>query len=389
MKGHPAPQHLVDQIVSDAAFLACHRPRQLARPDADLDFIVSIDERLEALVDAARAAGMQAVSAADAALANDAGGEAFLPALLAFERRDTRRIESLLALAEAVPGRMADLASALMWVSARHLKGFVPLLLRHGTEAGRVLAVEACVRHRVSAEQVVAQVAADRTPASRTRALAAIGELGLPSLSPLCRPACADPEPRARFAAARSAFLLDPALDWAQDPLRAFCLADGAWRVPSMQLLLARLPTPHAHELLVRLRAAGASTQQLVDGAALCADAAYLPWLLSLLDSPEQAPAAARAIEQITGLRAPPGPEGFEALKSSCASRAFPTGTRLLLGKPCDAAVAEVALRDGFQHERLAAALYLYDRAGMPGLFPCDAPGWRQMRILATSPAPE
>ena len=60
----------------------------------------------------------------------------------------------------------------------------------------------------------------------------------------------------------------------------------------------------------------------------------------------------------------------------------FKTGTRYLLGKPINDKTLQDALKNGFQRQRLAAALELAILNPGTTLFECRAPGLRQKRLL-------
>ena len=61
----------------------------------------------------------------------------------------------------------------------------------------------------------------------------------------------------------------------------------------------------------------------------------------------------------------------------------FPAGVRHFMGEAPNPENCQRVLRDGYQRQRIAAALYLaLLRPGTP-LFPTSAPAWRQKRWLA------
>jgi uncharacterized protein (TIGR02270 family) len=61
----------------------------------------------------------------------------------------------------------------------------------------------------------------------------------------------------------------------------------------------------------------------------------------------------------------------------------FASGTRYFMGEPPSATHCLDVLKNGFQRQRMAAAIYLcLLKPGTP-LFNCAAPAWRQQRLLA------
>jgi uncharacterized protein (TIGR02270 family) len=61
----------------------------------------------------------------------------------------------------------------------------------------------------------------------------------------------------------------------------------------------------------------------------------------------------------------------------------FQTSVRYFMGEPVNIDNCKRVLRDGYQRQRVAAALYLsLLQPGTP-LFPTSAPAWRQQRLLS------
>jgi len=151
-------------------------------------------------------------------------------------------------------------------------------------------------------------------------------------------------------------------------------------------------------------------------GAAALGDSALVPWLFEQMRSPDHARLAASALVCLTGInltvkrlivKPPPtiqlGPNddpndenvamdpdyglpwpNVDALQTwwSGVRRDYPAGTRFWLGKSMDQGGAEIALRDGNQKLRRAAAWYLAKTAPGRGLFEVRAPAMRQRALL-------
>ena len=60
-----------------------------------------------------------------------------------------------------------------------------------------------------------------------------------------------------------------------------------------------------------------------------------------------------------------------------------PAGTRYFMGEPVNTDNCRRVLREGYQRQRIAAALYLSLMEPGTPLFPTSAPAWRQQRWLA------
>ena len=76
-----------------------------------------------------------------------------------------------------------------------------------------------------------------------------------------------------------------------------------------------------------------------------------------------------------------PDPDGIQKWWDANKQR-FQLGVRYFMGEPVGVENCQRVLREGFQHQRIAAAQYLcLLRAGTP-LFNTSAPAWRQKRWL-------
>jgi uncharacterized protein (TIGR02270 family) len=172
-----------------------------------------------------------------------------------------------------------------------------------------------------------------------------------------------------------------------------------------------------AHTLLQSMAADPADIRWLLRGSALIGDPAYIPWLIGHLSNDRLARLAGEAFSLITGAdlawldleRKPP--EGLEtgpnddpedssvaldeddglpwpdaarvkAWWDSNAQR-FQTGVRYFMGGPLNREHCLKVLKEGYQRQRIAAALYLSLLSPGTPLFECRAPARRQQRSLA------
>src|SRR5262249_2825838 len=155
-----------------------------------------------------------------------------------------------------------------------------------------------------------------------------------------------------------------------------------------------RVVSPDEAEALVRDAFAKGRERDAIDAAAARGDPRLVPWLLALFDKPPLARLAGWAFATIAGVDLPAAklpagaPEGFRAGPSDDAfehevrmdpdarlpwpdrtrivawwaerAGAFPSGARLLLGRPRDPAALTEALREGSQRVRSIAATDLH-----------------------------
>lgn len=395
---YTASPALLRRVVEDVAILAHRRTGWTLRDDTDLSSMVEMDARLEALVDVTRTAGPLARQLADEGLASEAGGAAFLPALLALEEGELARLDALLALVATLPELFVEMALAFAWVSPEHLRGVLPRLLEHGGEAGPRFAIECCVQHRIDARELLLRLSTDPASTVRADALRAAGELGLTALRAACVEGCAATDDRERLESARSALLLGER-ETSIATLSALCLSDSMHQAAAARMLLQNSSPERGHALLATMRAAGATPSAMLMGAGWCGDLNYLPWLRSHLASgatdgtaPEAAEVAAStveeshalaAIELITGLAPDEVRTDASSVERWIRDRGPNPGRAYFLGQlPTDQHLKNV-LAQGRQVHRRQAAERLGARAATVGVFSCNAPVWRQQRLLA------
>jgi uncharacterized protein (TIGR02270 family) len=199
--------------------------------------------------------------------------------------------------------------------------------------------------------------------------------------------------------------------------LAAIALKPGRRQLEALQVALQTMETKKGHELLLQLDGLPGAARMRIIGSGFVGDPRYVPWLIEQMKQPAVARIAAEAFVNITGadfnlaqLEALP-PEDFDEgptedpddenveLPEDIAlpwpnvervadwwqanSSRFEVGQRYFLGESPSVPHCTRILREGFQRQRVAAALYLsLLQPGSP-LFPTSAPAWRQQRWLS------
>lgn len=405
---------VIAEHADEAAFLWLQRTHAVHAPNYSPSQFADLDERLAAHVDGLRVAGDDGWRCAAYALENEGPEDFFPAAVLAIESTDAH-FDDLMARAEKAPQAVPGLVSALGWVEPAQLGGRVKALLDGKAPLARKLGIAACVLHRRDPGVALDAALADQADSVRIRALRAAGELGRTDLLPRVLALLGEAKPELRFWAARSAVLLGDR-GHALDALRAFALEPGPRQSKAFQLALQAMEVKAGHALLAACTNLPGAMRLRIVGAGFVGDARYAPWLIEQMTQPATARIAAEAFVNITGvdfnleqMEVPP-PEDFEDGPSedpddenvdlpedvalawpdverirhwwqANASR-FTPGTRFFLGRPVSEQACVQVLREGFQRQRVAAALHRsLLQPGMP-LFPTSAPAWRQQRWL-------
>ncbi len=408
---------VLHQHTEEAAILRHTRSVLLRAPHVKLHHLARIDDRIAAHLDGLAVAGEFGASLCDAAMETPGTGEVFASAVGAITRKDRARLDKLFALAEVEAQAKRGLISAFGWVSSYDLKGTVAELLASPEPIRRELGIAACVMHWVDPGAMIAKAIEDPDAALRVRALRAAGELGRRDLVPACLAWLEDEDQKARFWAAASSLLLGNR-DWALATLGSLAMQPGHLQAQALGLWLKAVDLPSGHRVLQSLAWDQAQQRLLIWGAGVCGLSRYAPWLIGLMADDKTARLAGEAFSTITGLdlawldlECKP-PEDFEPGPSDnpedpdvdmdpddslpwpdqakikawwdANGQRFQPDLRYFCGQPVGMEHCRQVLRDGFQRQRIAAALYLSLLQPGTVLFPTRAPAWRQARLLAS-----
>ncbi len=408
---------VVQQHADDAAVLRNTRTFLVSGPHVKLHQLGRLDDRLAAHLDGLAVAGEYGSKLAATALVNPGRGEAFAAAVRAIEGRDVLGLDKLLVIAEAAPESLSGVISAFGWVSTVNLRGITKAFLESPSPLLRQVGIAACDMHQVDPGTVVVDAAVrDDNTALRARALRVVADLGLVDHLPACTDALADEDPGCAYQAARAGVLLGHR-GASVSALHRIAMAPGRWRSRALGLLVKLQSPADAHATLKALAKDPACIRLLIQGIGTAGDPHYVPWLIQQMQDLKLSRLAGESFSYITGLdlayldleRKPP--EGVEfgpnddpnddnvAMDEDdglpwpdvekvsnwwqANGQRFTAGTRYFMGEPPSTAHCLDVLKNGFQRQRMAAAIYLcLLKPGTP-LFNCAAPAWRQQRLLA------
>jgi len=386
-----------------ASFLWLQRERAAAAPHYRLRHLGSLDERLQAHLQALRLAGPTGLRLARRQLGEIDAGSLFVAAWLGFSLADREAMSDAVAIAGADASLPAVLVQALAW---QDLDALQPALHRLGhspSAAHRTLALAVRVAHREAASDPIAQALHDTDPALRAQALRAVGTLGLARLRQAVESAVHDPDPACRFWAHWTCALAGDAAA----AERAYDAGVAASQTgPALEIAMRAGPLDGARALVRRLASDPATQRLAVVAAGDLGDPAVAPWLLQLCEDDALGRAAAEAFSQMTGIDleepqfrrdAPdlPGDEhpddsdgrwtGADALRRWWHEERhrFRAGVRHLGGQPVSEAAAVQVLRSGTQRQRHGAALELLRLRPDGMLFPVTARADLQRQRLA------
>ena len=303
------------------------------------------------------------------------------------------RLQRLLAAAEALPEAQEACGLAVGWVSAQSLRGISRDMLASPSAFQRRMALAACGFHRVDPGPALADALRDDDATLRAQALRTAGDCARQDLAAAVVDAIADADAGCRLWAARTALMLGERGRAPLEALQQLALQAGPLRAPALSVLLKCIAPAQAAPLLRQLLDEPAGVREAVRGMGTVGDPQVIPWLIAQMDDPVLSRLAGEAFSMITGLdlawldleSKPPeavesGPnddpqddkvamdeddglpwpdrEKISAWWQANGHR-FAAGTRYFMGEPPSPAHCLAVLKNGFQRQRMAAAVYL------------------------------
>lgn len=226
-----------------------------------------------------------------------------------------------------------------------------------------------------------------------------------------------DKDVACRFWAAWSAVLLGNRTS-AVEMLKTFSATINSFQELALRLALKVMVLNEVHTFLKTLAQNPSNMRCLIQGAGICGDSHFVPWLIKQMEDPKLARLAGESFSFITGLDLAyldlerDAPENTEVksdddlqdddvqmdeddnlpwpdpikIQSWWESNQvnFVAGQRYFMGKPVAHEQLVQILKQGYQRQRIAAAQYLCLLEPGTQLFPANAPAWRQQRWLAS-----
>jgi uncharacterized protein (TIGR02270 family) len=404
---------VLDQHAEEAASHWLIRDGAVYAPHYSLSDLAHLDDRLDAHIDGLRIAAEYGWDISKKGLSEDDTGSLFAAAVLSFER-DQTAIEPLIDVGSVSTTFSRGLISALGWLTYQETEKRITPLLNASLSSLRRIGIAASAIHRRDPGQALIDALADDDVFLRTRALQAVGELGLRQLLPSVQKNLASANYTCGFSAAWAAALLGD-LD-SVSVLQAIAGLDLPYKEEAATLAFRRMDVATALTWQKQLADNAESVRLAVMGAGAAGDPTLIPWLINQMKVSELARVAGESFTMITGVDIAyedfegERPEGFESgptedpedetvemdpdenlpwpnpeliQKWWTTHRSnFQNGTRYLIGKPITADWLQQVLRIGKQRQRAAAALELVLRRPGQPLFEVRAPGFRQQQML-------
>lgn len=424
-----SPRNTLKNIVfihaEEVAALFIQRLNLETSPEVKLDHLERLDSRIAANLDALSVAGEQGWKTCLSLLESASPGETFCSAAMALTSGNTDQVSRILTLYSALSEVRSSIGAAGGWTNWDTQQHTQRALLASGQPAAQQLAINVFSQHRAdpgaNLQSLIQNLQSDcpkRAPLFAA-ALEAAGLLGRRELLPEVEQQSRQENTPVRFQASWSAALLG-----SQNTLRQlgeFALQPCELQHRALSLLLKILPLPSAHNFIQALSNNPANPRAVIKAVGITGDPFYMPWLIQQMNDLQFSRLAGESFSFITGVdlayqdleRKPP--EDFESGPNDDPndpnvdqdeddnlpwpdvqkvthwwwqhSQQFQQGTRYFMGKTISGEHCLEVLKNGFQRQRMAAAVYLCLLNPGSVLFPTAAPAWRQKKLLEDWPA--
>ena len=383
---------------TEAALLWTMRTRASTASHYRLTNLRKLDMRVIAHLEGLKVAGDEGWTAAAQGLGDLDAASLFVATYLAFLRRDPRQMNHVLQLALTEPALEGALLSALQWLAPGTVRPSLDRLCGSSHAAHRRIGLAALAAHRLPIDRDIVRATGDADPDLRAMAFQAIAETKRDEFMPLARQGIDDPDAACRFWAA-SAVALNGAPGGAVIALEAG-LAIESLAILALDIAFRTGDPEWARGTIRSWAAAPDRTRHAIKGIAALGDPVTVPWLVERMGDPEHARAAGEAFSTITGVdlkyadltdEAPedevvrpddagspvPNPTLVREWWRTHRSE-FSSGSRYVAGNIVTAPAMKRTLRDGYQRQRLAAAIELARLEKAP-IFPVAARAdWQQ-----------
>lgn len=409
-------RYVIEQHAEEAAFLWMQRDSAVLAPNYSLNDLADLDERVEANIDGLRVAGQVGLEISEEALGNEGPGEVFAASVLAFESKDTERIQKVLGAGCSDPKLERALISAIGWIPFDKVEDEVMKLVQNESSEIRRAGIAAFAAHRRDPGSALVQALSDANSRLRACALKAAGELGRKDLIPIISKCLSDTDYECRFFAAWSSARLGQRNSPVLTVLQEIAEEAGPYSEPAADISLRCMDMVSAKDWINKLKAVPKHLRLAAIGIGALGIPELINDIILFMENEEVARVAGESFSIITGIdlaykdMEQDRPEGFKSGPSEDPEdedvsmdkdedlpwpapelisqwwndnrKNFSAGKRYILGKEISRYSLREVLRQGKQRQRAAAALELGILEPGSPIFEVRAPGKRQLKEI-------
>lgn len=299
-----AYQGVFEQFAGDASFLWLLRSIAVKQPHYSRADIEILEQRLEAQLDGLMTSLEQSWPICEEALELNDPGETFVAAVLAFRSHEIKKIQTAVVAGLVDDDAAKGLISALGWLDARLVAGWIEKFLSSKDLDHKYLAIAAAsVRRQDPGEALQRILQRDDCRQHEklyARVLRLIGELARMDLIPDLQQAMQSEQEDICFWSNRSAILLGNRD--ALENIRPFVFADGRYQQRAIEIAFRSLGIEQGQLWIRQLAEDSGQQRAVIKATGVLADPQAVDWLIARMEQPEFARVAAEAFSSITGI---------------------------------------------------------------------------------------
>ncbi|WP_444993948.1 TIGR02270 family protein [Aliikangiella sp. IMCC44359] len=303
-KTNSAFRDIFDQYAADASFLWELRAVSLKQPHYKLFDILEIEQRIEANLDGLMSSVEQAWDICLEGLEFEQAGEVFTASVVAFKSADIDKIKIAVTTGLKNDDSVKGLISALAWLPEKITNDWVQKFLASKNLDHKFLAIAVLGARRMDPGDVINGILQREDCLAHNRLFARtlrlIGELKLKDCQWALNQAFEHDDPQVKFWANWSAILLGNRS--AVNRLQAYIEEESPLKDLAIQTIFRVLPIPQGRQWISQLAANPEQARTVIQATGVLGDPHAVPWLIEKMKLEESARLAGEAFTQITGI---------------------------------------------------------------------------------------
>jgi len=300
----PIIQDIVYRHAEDAAFLWLQRDRLVRAPDAYLDDIKNIDQKIRAHINGLQAAGQAGWKMAWEALQQfTEPGEMFVASVVAFALfTDDTPFQELLTVIDTEPATQRGFLSACAWCEEKYVIPVLKRFFQSESIQQYKIGIAACALRRLNPGNVLHFALTQNDPGLQVCALRAAGELGLQEYVHHLQRIFADQKGEQHFWAAWSLVLLGDRGPALEQLCRIMQDTKHPYQDRALSLAIRALPFDQAYHYIVDMGKHDELLRQAIIACGILGAPEGVSGLIQCMSNVSLACIAGDAFSRITGV---------------------------------------------------------------------------------------
>ena len=295
---------IFDQFADNASFLWLLRSIAVEQPHYSKEDVQELEQRIDAQLDGLMTSIEQSWPVCLEALELQEPGETFTAAILAFRSHDVKKIQAAIEAGLVNEETEKGLISALGWLPAKLVQGWLEKFLSSKDLNHKYLAVAACSVRRQNPGEALTRIL-DRDDCRQheklyCRALRLIGEIRRQDLMPYLNAAMDSEQADICFWSNWSGILLGN--HSAVENLKSYVFTENHHQQKSVDIAFRVLPIEKSRLWIAELGKDSNQSRAVIKATGVLGDPHAVNWLISKMELPADSRLAAESFTNITGI---------------------------------------------------------------------------------------